>query len=273
MPHPYFDVPRPVVIGHRGAAGTHPENTIASFEAALAQGAQILESDVQVTRDGVPILLHDADLTRVTNGVGCSEDHDWLALGEIDAGYSAQLCPGDPDSPCGDPRFRDQGHRIPSLEQAFERFPNARFNLEIKCLDARAIETTLDLIDRFDRSDRTLLAAGEDDVMQALRRAVANHAAEPAMGASLGEIVAAIQSAVGNGAMPSGVMALQIPPEFAGQPLATPALIDHAHAHDVAVHVWTINDCAEIERLLALGVDGIVTDLPGQMSDWLAKNA
>ncbi len=243
MRHPFFEIERPVVLGHRGSAGTHPENTLESFAAALEQGAHVLESDVHVTRDGIPILLHDPSVERVTEGEGQAARLRFEELRALDAGYRFVDAQGEHSA-------RGRGHRIPSLEEAFARFPAARFNLEIKCRDLSAIEATLDLIDRFDRSDRTLLAAGEDDVMRDLRRAVARHAAEPAMGASLGEIVAAIASALGRGPMPEGVMALQIPPEFADRPLATTELIEHAHAHEVEVHVWTVNDLHEIETLL-----------------------
>lgn len=267
--HPYFDVDTPTVIGHRGTAGTHPENTLEGFAAALEAGAQILESDVHVSRDGVPILLHDPDLGRVTNGAGGAAELDWSEIASLDAGH--RFDGAEDETPADPAAFRGRGFAIPSLEQAFERFPNARFNLEVKCHDAAAIQATLDLVARYDRADRTLLAAGEDAIMRDLRAAVADHAVAPAMGASLGEIVASISSALGRGEMPAGVMALQIPAEFGGAPLATPELVEHAHAHGVAVHVWTINALAEIERLLDLGVDGIVTDHPGRMADWLER--
>jgi glycerophosphoryl diester phosphodiesterase len=263
MRHPFFEVGRPIVLGHRGSAGTHPENTLESFAAALEQGAHVLESDVHVTCDGIPVLLHDPSVERVTEGRGHAARLRFEELQTLDAGYRFIDAHGTYSA-------RGRGHRIPSLEEAFSRFPDARFNLEIKCRDQAAIQATLDLVERFDRSDRTLLAAGEDDIMRDLRRAVAGHAAEPAMGASLGEIVAAIASALGRGPMPEGVMALQIPPDFADRPLATTELIEHAHAHEVDVHVWTINDLREIESLIDRGVDGIVTDLPGRMADWLA---
>jgi glycerophosphoryl diester phosphodiesterase len=265
MPHPFFALRHPIVIGHRGAAGDHPENTLLSFEAALRDGAAILESDVHVSRDGVPILLHDPTLERACGVAGAAADWTWSALRALDAGFGYQ-------DDRGERPFLGRGIRIASLEEAFERFPDARFNLEIKCEGEAVLRETLRLIERHDRADRTLLTAGEDPIMRGLRRAVAVAPVRPALGASLGEVLAVIASALRGEPMPEGVMALQIPSEFAGRPLVTPALVEHAHAHGVEVHVWTINELAEIEALLALGVDGIVTDHPGRMARWLGAN-
>jgi glycerophosphoryl diester phosphodiesterase len=265
MPHPFFELDHPIVIGHRGAAGEYPENTLVSFEAALAQGAAILESDVHITRDGVPILLHDPTLEATCGAPGAAADHSWPALRELDAGAGFR------DAQGGQP-FLGRGIRIASLAEAFERFPETRFNLEIKCPGEAVLRETLRLIERHGRADRTLLTAGEDPIMQGLRRAVAASRIRPALGASLGEILAVIASALRGAAMPRDVMALQIPAEFGGRPLVTRELLDHAHAHAVEVHVWTINDLAEIGLLLDLGVDGIVTDFPGRMARWLGDD-
>jgi glycerophosphoryl diester phosphodiesterase len=264
MSHSFFDVDRPIVIGHRGSAGDRPENTLLSFETALTQGAQILESDIHLSRDGVPILLHDPSLERTTDGEGDASESSWAELGALDAGSRFE-------DENGNTPFRGKGIRIPSVEQAFERFPDARFNLEIKCDGVDGIRATLDLVDRFDRADRTLLAAGEDAIMQDLRTELATRTIRPAVGASLHEIVAAIASAQSGSEMPPGVMALQIPSTFAGKPLATRELVEHAHANGVQVHVWTVNELDEIESLLDLGVDGIITDYPGKMTDWLKR--
>ena len=266
MPHPFFELSHPIVIGHRGSAGDHPENTLISFEAALASGAAILESDVHLSRDGVPILLHDPTLERVCGEPGAAADRSWPELRTLDAGFAYADARGERP-------FVGRGIRIASLEEAFERFPEARFNLEIKCEGEAVLRETLRLVARFGRADRTLLTAGEDPIMRALRRHVAEARVRPALGASLGEILAVIASALEGRPMPEGVMALQIPATFAGRPLATPALLEHAHAHGVEVHVWTINELAEIEALLALGVDGIVTDHPGRMARWLGDRA
>lgn len=263
--HPFFDVPRPVVIGHRGAAGIRPENTLLSFETGLEQGAGILESDVQITRDGVPILLHDPSVDRTTEGKGSTQQLDLADLRRLDAGHAFR-------DETGATPFRGRGLRIPTLEEAFEAFPDARFNLELKTDDPRATAATLDLVQRFDRAERTLLTAGEDDVMRILREALVEHEVVPAMGACLAEIVRAVQGATDGSPMAEGVMALQIPATFGDRPLVSRELVQYAHAFGVSIHVWTINDLHEIESLLALGVDGIVTDHPGRMAQWLQRD-
>lgn len=262
MPHPFFALDHPIVIGHRGAAGDHPENTLLSFQAALEQGAAILESDVHITRDAVPVLLHDPTLERACGVPIAVAERTWQEISALDAGAGFRDAQGRQP-------FLGRGIGIASLAEAFERFPDARFNLELKCGGEAVLFETLRLIERHGRADRTLLTAGEDAIMRGLRQAVAASKLQPALGASLSEVLAVIASALRGEAMPEGVMALQIPAEFGGKPLVTRTLLDHAHAHAVEVHIWTINDLAEIESLLDLGVDGIVTDFPGRMARWL----
>jgi len=264
MAHPYFDVPRPTILGHRGAAGDAPENTLRALERALADGAHVIESDVQCTRDGVPVLIHDPSVDRTTEARGAVADLDWKALRELDAGYHFQ--------PEGESGFSERGRgvHIPSLEEAFKAFPAARFNLEIKSPDPAATERTLHWIRALDREDRTLLTAGEDGVMARLREALVAGGLHPALGAGLADILDVVRSAVDGKPPSTDSQAIQVPTAFGGRPLVTPELVAHAHAHGIAVHVWTINERAEIERLLGLGCDGIVTDHPGRMAAWVA---
>lgn len=118
--HPYFDVDVPTVIGHRGSAGTHPENTLDGFAAALEAGAQILESDIHVTRDGVPILLHDPSVARVTEGTGDVAALDWAQVAALDAGH--HFDGGEDETPDDPTIHRGAAFRIPSLEEAFAGF-------------------------------------------------------------------------------------------------------------------------------------------------------
>lgn len=258
--HPYFNHMGPAVMGHRGAAGAAPENTLAAFARGLEDGASALESDVQLTRDGVPVLCHDTRVDRCTNGTGLVRAFDLTDLQTLDAGFRFHLGESD-ETP-----ERGRGHRIPTLEEALNSFPDAKFNLELKGTQTQLIPQAVETIRIAGRAETTLLTAAEDRMMQPLRMHVRETGVELALGASSGE-VAAFAVAVARGKAPlPGPMALQIPPDFAGQPLVTPEFIAAAHAHAMHVHVWTINDRREMARLLDLGVDGIVTDYPARLT-------
>ncbi len=266
MAHPYFDLPTPISIAHRGCAGEAPENTIVAFERALEQGAAVLESDVHASRDGVPILIHDATVDRVTEASGRVADLTADELRRFDAGYRFS-----PDGGRSHP-YRGRGVRIPSLEEAFAKFPGTRFNLEIKAPSRGLVEATLDLVTAHGREPITLMTAGDEGIMERLRVRLGDLANPIAQGASERDIRDFLSCATSGTRPPPGPMALQIPPEFGGRPLVDAALIEFAHAWGVRVDVWTINDPAEMRRLLALGADGIITDFPGRLArvigDW-----
>ena len=265
MPHAFFDVSQPVIIGHRGAAGSAPENTLAAFAKGLALGAEILESDIHATRDGVPVLIHDPDVGRTTQGTARVEELNLDQLRELDAGYRFSTDEGKsfPE--------RGQGVRIPTLEEAFEAFPDAHFNLEIKANPAKLVGRVIELVEKFGRSERTLLTAGENPIMLELRRERTRRDSRFAIGASTADVLAVVQAAVGNKPAPGEIMALQIPEEFGGRPLVTQELVEFAHNAEIAVHVWTINRPEQMSRLLALGVDGLVTDHPERMAALLGR--
>jgi glycerophosphoryl diester phosphodiesterase len=260
--HPFFDVANPIVLGHRGAAGHAPENTLLSFERAIALGADVIESDVQVTRDGVPVLLHDDVVDRVTNGVGSVDAFTLEELQALDAGHHFDIGDRGNTSPVAPTRFRGRGLRVPSLQEAFEAFPRAHFNLEIKTGAAGVVARVIELVAKFERAPTTLLTAADDDIMVSIRSELASRGVGTATSASVSEVVAVVQSAVSGVDPPSGIMALQIPMTFGDAPLVTPALVAHARLHGIHLHVWTINDRSQMDELLDLGVDGLVTDFP-----------
>ncbi|MCP3986667.1 MAG: glycerophosphodiester phosphodiesterase [bacterium] len=255
--HPYFALPRPMLFGHRGASGERPENTLPAFERAVRQGVAALETDVHLTRDGEVVVFHDALLDRTTNGEGPIVELDLADLQKLDAGHRF-TADGGQSFP-----FRGQGIGIPTLRETFDAFPALRINVEIKANTSDLIDATLDLVEP--RCELTLLAAAEDDTMQALRAAVEKRGLEPALGASIGDVLGFVRAALGEGPVPEGPMALQIPPQFGDHPLVTPDLLRFARAQGVHVHVWTVNDEAEMKRLLALGVDGLMSDFPARL--------
>jgi glycerophosphoryl diester phosphodiesterase len=262
--HPYFEIPTPIVIGHRGCAGEAPENTLASFERALSQGAAILESDVHLTRDGIPVLLHDDDVDRNTDGSGPVGELTLEELAGLDAGHRF--------TPDGGESFpwRGQGLRIPSLEEALAAFPGARFNRELPLARPGMIEHSLEGLRSSGRESLTLVTAGDDELMVALRAEIQRLGSAVAQGACTADILGFLRTLAG-GAPPPGPMALQIPAEFGGRPLATRELVEHAHRHDVQVHVWTVNDPDEMTRLLDLGVDGLISDFPARVNAVVAE--
>ncbi len=252
--HPYFDLPTPHLFAHRGASGEAPPNTMPAFERAVALGIPYLETDCHATRDGELVLCHDETVDASTDGSGEISSYRFADLMQLDAGH--QFSSDGKTFP-----FRGQGIRIPRLAELLERFPEARVNLEIKPGGRAVVESVIQVIRDADASSRVLLAAADDAVMEQIRKL------DPgtAVGSSTGEVVAffrAIQEDRVAEFEPSG-HALQIPTEFAGNPLITPECLAAARHHGVFVHVWTINDRAEMRLLLEAGVDGIMSDLPG----------
>lgn len=255
--HPYFDVPIPTVIGHRGASGELPENTIAAFGHAVADGAAILESDVHITKDGALVLIHDEVLERTTNGRGRVTDHTLAEIQALDAGYAFARDGSFP--------FRGKGLAIPTLEEMLTTFPALRFNLEIKEHIPALIEGTVALVREHGLENRVLLAAAEDPIMADLREHLRRTGAPIAVGASAGDVLGFVRAALDGVAPPPGAMALQVPAGFGNRPLVTRQFVDHAHAHGLFVHVWTVNAPAEMHRLLDLGVDGLMSDFPARV--------
>lgn len=264
--HPFFALPRPFAIGHRGCAGVVPENTLASFARGLADGAVVLETDVHLTRDGVPVLIHDDDVARVSDGRGPVRDFAFADLQRLDAGHRFA-------APDGATPFRGAGHRIPSLAEALDALPGARFNLELKEDLPGIVERTLGVIREAKRGERTLVTAAGDALYQRIRDTVAREKSDVALGASAGDVARFAVATSRGEAPPTGPMAFQVPPEFAGQPLVTEAFVSAAHEHGVQVHVWTINDPDEIAALLDLGVDAIVSDHPARVVQVIAQRA
>lgn len=264
MGHPFFAIPTPIVMGHRGCAGEAPENTLPSFERALAQGAAILETDVHLTRDDVPVLLHDDRVDRVSDGRGRVRELRLDELRRLDFGYRFS-----PDGGRSHP-FRGRGVEIATLEAALQRLPGVRFNLELKEDVPGMAERCLEVVGAAGREALTLLTSADDGLMARLRREIQRRGAGVAQGASTGDVAAFVRGAQKGAAPPPGPMALQVPAAFAGRPLVTPAFVEHARRHGLQVHVWTVNEPEEMTRLLDLGVDGVISDFPGRLAALLA---
>jgi glycerophosphoryl diester phosphodiesterase len=251
----YFARPLPRLFGHRGAAGIAPENTMASFRQALADGADYLELDVHATRDGVVVVIHDSTLERTTNGRGAVRDLPFSEIERLDAGFRFARDGSYP--------FREQGVRVPALEELLEEFPEVPLNIEIKQAEPAVEPAVVSLLVRKGALERSLLAAEDDQIMRRIR----SHAPGVATSASFGEVRDFFERCFADrfeGYAPEA-RALQIPERFGDIDLVSPETLAAARRFGLETHVWTVNEESAIERLLRLGVDGLMSDFPSRL--------
>lgn len=255
--HPYFDIPRPQLFGHRGASGEAPENTRVAFERALVQGVRYLEMDCHATADGEIVIHHDATLERTTDSAAALCELPFAELERVDAGFRFT-----PDSGRTFP-FRGTGVRVPRLSEVLAAFPDARVNLEVKQADPPIAEEVVRIVRRARAEQRVLLAAEDDAVLAKLRALDAG----TALGSSLLDVIEFVRAGA-EGRLESFAPrghALQVPTHALGRALVSAEFVAAAHTRGLAVHVWTINDPDEMRRLLALGVDGLMSDFPARL--------
>jgi glycerophosphoryl diester phosphodiesterase len=251
----FFTAPRPRVMAHRGASGDYPENTIPAFRAAVDAGADYVELDVHCTRDGEVVVFHDDDLSRIASDDRLIREMTTAELETVDGAFN--FSPG-----AGGWPLRGQGIRVPRLAEVLTAWPAMRFVIEFKPRDPEIADATLEVVRRTG-ADRHVLFASEHLPPIARIRTLA-----PQIPTNLptADIVAFMQ------ALPPGAPtytgagdALQIPPEHQGVKLATREVVAAAHRSGLEVHVWTINDQAQMLEMLSVGVDGIITDYPRRL--------
>ncbi|MBI4518330.1 MAG: glycerophosphodiester phosphodiesterase [Deltaproteobacteria bacterium] len=250
----YFCGPHPRVFGHRGAAGLAPENTLPSFALALELGAGYLELDVHGTRDGHIVVMHDETLDRTTDGSGPVNSYTLAEVTGLDAGYHFTF--DGKHYP-----YRGQGVRVPTLAELLARFPKARCNIEVKQAQPAIAEEVVRLILAAGRGADVLLAAEHDAIMAAIRAAAGEQIDTSFSTGDVLDFVGRLSTGFAD-YRPAG-RALQIPPQFGDIELISAPSVAAAHRFGLEIHAWTINDRPEMERLLALGVDGLISDLPG----------
>ncbi|MGY6661529.1 MAG: glycerophosphodiester phosphodiesterase [Glycocaulis sp.] len=251
--HPWLDgrtVERAERIAHGGGLGRAPANTIAALEQAMADGADVLEVDTQLTSDGILVLMHDDTVDRTTEGAGRVAD---LTLGEVQALNAAFGYEGEPAD-----RFARDGINVPTLADAFGAFADMRWIVEIKPDTEEAARVMCETIREAGMETRALVGSFHDNAMAHFRA----FCPEVATGMGRREafsfyVLARLGLAKFH---PTRAVAAQLPPRANGLDAIHPRLINAAHARGIAVQVWTINDPGEMETLIARGVDGIITD-------------
>jgi glycerophosphoryl diester phosphodiesterase len=248
----------PLLIGHRGAAGLAPENTMPSFRLAVDRWAvDMIELDVRLSADGVCVVIHDATVDRTTDGTGTVAEKTVAELRALDAGYRFR-------DEAGEPAYRGRGAAIPSFDEVLESFPDTRFTVEIKVGTVQ--EALAAVIRKHDAAGRVIVAGMEKEDQARFR---------DYPGARSAATRDAIRFYIAHRlhlarAVPFGADVLQVPElhpwdgreDEGARRIVTPRFVADAARRGVPVHVWTVNDPGDMRRLLDWGVDGLITDRP-----------
>lgn len=243
---PFLDHPGPLPFAHRGGAGDWPENTMPAFEGAVRLGYRYLETDAHVTADGVCLAFHDDRLDRVTDREGVIAELPYAAVRDA---------------------LVDGIEPIPLLEDLLGAFPEARVNIDTKA-DA-SVDAVAEVIDRTGAVDRVCIGSFSDARLRRIRELVG-----PRLCTSLGPRAIALLRG-GSFGLP-GAKGLdggcaQVPHRVKGVTVVDERFVETSHRLGLQVHVWTIDDEAEMHELLDLGVDGLMTDRPGVLKDVLTS--
>ena len=260
--HPWF-APRPgdhkpLVFAHQGGENLWPSNTLLAFQNSAKLGADVLDTDMHMTQDGVLVLMHDETVDRTTNGTGAIRDLTRAEIKQLDAGYDFST-----DNGLTFP-FRGQGLTVPTLEELFRAFPDKRFGIEIK--QTEPIETGqrfCALIRQYHMESSVLVSSFRQVNMDEFRK----QCPEVATSATQDEVTVffALNSIGLSAAYTPNYNSLQVPETFSIFTVLTPQFVAGAHSRGLAVQPWTINDEADLKRILALDVDGINTDNPDRL--------
>ncbi len=243
---PFLDHPAPLAFAHRGGAGEWPENTMPAFANAVALGYRYLETDVHATADGVLVAFHDDRLDRVTDRTGLIGALPWAEVRQARVG----------------------GEAIPLLEDVLGTWPDVRVNIDSKH-DA-AVGPLVSAIERTAAHDRVCVAAFSDTRLARFRRLTAHRVCTASGPREIARVRVAAYG-IPTGRLAATAACLQVPVRHGRVRIVDRRFLAAAHRRNLPVHVWTIDDPAEMDRLLDLGVDGIMSDRPAVLKEVLMR--
>lgn len=251
--HVFFDEPGPWAIAHRGGSGLWPENTLYAFEKAADLGVDMLEMDLRATTDGIIVVMHDAAVDRTTNGTGRVDGMTLAEIRKLDAGYSFE-------DASGQFPFRGQGITVPTFADVLSRLPSARLNVEMKDFSPVLAADLCRLLKENQAGDRVLVASFDHDVMLAFRQSCLSVATSATF--REGMIFYQLSRIHLQSLYRGPAVALQAPQSLNGQQVLEPRLLGITEEVNLQVQVFTVNEEADMRRLLDVGVQGIITDYP-----------
>ncbi len=288
----------PVLIAHGGGNKEFPDNTLEAFYNAYSVDSRVMmETDVSITKDGVVILSHDTTLDRKTNVTGAIIDWNYsdLMAQKVDFGYTnptnaedaldgerehfkgedgKEKYPTDVVYPEGVKPRDEKVFLATTLEELITSFPDNAINVEIKQsgeTGKKALAAVLELLEKYDAFDRVVLASFHEEIYDELCR-LQKAGEVPAefmySPATMPVVKFFVLRWTGLDALyKDGICVFQVPMEEYGINVATRGFVRAAHRHNLAVHYWTINDKADMQKLIDIGADGIMTDYPHRLKE------
>ncbi len=255
----------PMVIAHQGGVGQWPSNTLFAFEQAQQLGSvDEFELDIQLSSDGHIVLIHDKTVDRTTGGHGAVSDMSLVQLQKLDAGYTWQ----DVAKPNAFP-FRDKKIIIPTLDEIFKRFPMQAMSIEIKQDSSELALKFCKLVKQYHKEQALVVSSFYHNNLVAFREACPT-VKTTASGQEAERYVIASKVGLG-GLFKPNAQVLQLPMVSGSITVLTAGFIRQAHEHGFRVDAWTINNKKDMEHLMSLGIDGLITDYPSRLLSTLAE--
>ena len=251
------EISRPLVFAHRGGGGLFPENTLEAFKYSAQMGVDVLELDVHSTADGTLVVMHDSRVDRTTNGNGRVSEMTLAEVKKLDAAY--QFTPDDGKTfP-----YRGKGITIPTLQEIFDSFPEMTFNVEPKQAEPSVTKPLCEMIRTRTMTEKVIVGSFRQTAIDEFR-AECPEVATSATPSEVSEFLALYKMGLGESYSPP-MQVLQIPERVGSLQVVSKDFIETARKLNLQVHVWTINETEDMQRLLEMKVDGIMTDYPDRL--------
>ncbi len=265
--HPFFDNldNGVLVISHQGGDFLWPSNTLYAFENSVELGVDILEFDIHGSKDGELVVIHDDTVDRTTDGSGLVKEQTVSELKALNAGHNWS-----PERKGERFPYRDLNLEIPLLTEVFDAFPNEHMSIEIKQLEPSITQSLCDLIREYKLETQVLVGSFHPEALQDFRE----RCPEVATSTTSTEVRNAfiLRTLFLDKFFPATAQAFQVPESQGRLRIITPKFIKLAKNKNMNLQAWTINETADMQRLVEMGIDGIITDRPDRLKKVLGQD-
>lgn len=262
-----FRTGRTLVIPHGGGDGLFPENTLLAYRETMAMGADVVDVDLRISADGVVIAFHDPTVDRITGTTGNVRQMTYAQLAALDAGWGFTSS-GTGGNPAGSHPYRGRGVQIPTFESILDEFPTTLLSLDLKDESLDMVQPVCDELRSHGRLDDVFVGSNSDPQILEFRR----RCPDVRTSAIMNDVYAARDArASGDTNFVPAVTVDQPPFRIEGRRLVDADSLAWSHQHGIAILTWVVNDEADMQFLIDIGVDGIYTSFPDRLLELLDR--